>query len=452
MTNVQNIRIAEDPNESAQKAIRNSQSAIRNSRVLVLSAHSGFIDRRIVAQINTLATTGRDVTFVTVPADVPGANLDARIRVAMASGAASQGLLRRTAKRLPKPLLAPAKWVYRRFFAAPAIDFTGYFLAQAATLTPAQPYDVIHCHDLQTLPAAVELRRQLAPNAKLIYDSHELFPHQYPPGRVREYWADLERRHIGQVDLTITINQSVAEEMQRTYGRAMPAVIYNSYDGPVSAVSVDRFWRHFGVGEDHPARGAFKIIYQGNFSKERNLRNLVQAFSHLGNEFALFMLGGGEELPHLQRIAGQSHLRNRETAQTPGSNTNRQSNVFFGPWVPQGELLGFVSCADMGVIPYLGDDLLNNRLCTPNKLFEYIEAQVPICASDLVELRRIVDARGIGGVYPMSTAREIAAAISNCAKRCQSGEFRAESLAAAQQAFSWQGQSQVLLRLYDELI
>jgi len=414
-------------------AIRNPQSAIRNSRVLVLSAHSGFIDRRIVAQINTLATAGRDVTFVTVPADVPGANLDASIRVAMASGAANQGLLRRTAKRLPKPLIAPAKWVYRRFFAAPAIDFTGYFLAQAATLTPAQPYDVIHCHDLQTLPAAVELRRQLAPNAKLIYDSHELFPHQYPPGRVRDYWADLERRHIGEVDLTITINQSVAEEMQRTYNLAMPAVIYNSYDGPVSTVSVDRFWQHFGVGQDHPARGAFKIIYQGNFSKERNLRNLVQAFSHLGNEFALFMLGDGEEMPHLRRIAGQS-------------------NVFFGPWVPQGELLGFVSCADMGIIPYLGDDLLNNRLCTPNKLFEYIEAQVPICASDLIELRRIVDARGIGGVYPMSTAREIAAAISNCAKRCQSGEFRAESLVAAQQAFSWQGQSQVLLRLYDELV
>ena len=53
------------------------------SRVLVLSRHSGPLDRRIIAEINTLAASGREVTLVGTAAVLPEACLDTNVRVVM---------------------------------------------------------------------------------------------------------------------------------------------------------------------------------------------------------------------------------------------------------------------------------------------------------------------------------------------------------------------------------
>jgi glycosyltransferase involved in cell wall biosynthesis len=127
------------------------------------------------------------------------------------------------------------------------------------------------------------------------------------------------------------------------------------------------------------------------------------------------------------------------------------SNVFFGPWVPQEHLLHYIAHAHLGVIPYSGSTLLNNRYCTPNKLFEFIEAEIPICASDLPELRRIVAGHGIGAVYPMEDVTAIAHAIEACRVRCLRGDFALSARHAARQRFSWERQEARLLELYERL-
>ena len=44
---------------------------------------------------------------------------------------------------------------------------------------------------------------------------------------------------------------------------------------------------------------------------------------------------------------------------------------------------------ELGIIPYQSIDL-NSRYCTPNKLFDFIVAGLPILANDLPELRKFV--------------------------------------------------------------
>jgi glycosyltransferase involved in cell wall biosynthesis len=308
----------------------------------------------------------------------------------------------------------------------PEAAWTRFFLDHA----PGGPFDAIVCHDLNTLPAGVQLRPRW-PDAKLVYDSHELFPCQTDDKRIEAYWTEIEAGNISHADLIITVNRSIASELARRYGVREPEVIYNSDGIGAVGASPDRaeFLRHFDAAD------GFKVLYQGNIDFRRNLDSLVLAFEELGGEARLFLLGGGPFEVELKKICTQHGL----------------TNVHFGRSVSQKQLVGYTSHADLGMIPYVASGSLNTLYCTPNKLFEYIEAGVPICASDLPELRNIVRGRGIGDVYEMSTPRSIARAILDCKGRLSRGEFSREKRESAREMFSWRGQAQKLLVMFDRL-
>ena len=84
--------------------------------------------------------------------------------------------------------------------------------------------------------------------------------------------------------------------------------------------------------------------------------------------------------------------------------------------------------ASLGVIPY-ENVCLNHWYCTPNKLWEYPLANVPILASGFPELERTIVGNGIGRVLPDPlTPQAIADAVSSISvdelqamrKRCRS--------------------------------
>ena len=400
------------------------------AHILVLSAHDSHLDRRIVAEANALAASGRHVTLLSVPTGLAPEGLDGRIRLIVAKSDQSECVspAKRAARRLPAPLRTLAQAAWYRWGAGPSPYNTGYFRRNA----PAERFDAIHCHDLKTLPAGSEIRAASCRAAKLIYDSHELFPFQSASRAFQRYWMRIERRHIAQADLVITVNESIASELARLYGVTKPHVLYNSYGagGAWEAVAEEAFLRHFHAQGREP-----RILFQGGLAAGRNLANLVRAFGRLEGRARLFLLGAGPKEAALRRICGRARI----------------GAVHFGPWVEQSRLLSFVAAAHLGVIPYLGDRILNNRYCTPNKLFEFIEAGVPVCGSDLPELRRIIRGFGVGEVYPMRTPDQIAAALSDCLSRRESGKFTKEASGAARAELSWSKQAERFLRWYGQL-
>jgi len=388
-------------------------SVMELRKILMLSAHRIQLDRRIVSEANALVASGRELTLVSVPTDMRGAALDGRIRVIMPGRTDQRGasnsaqlLLGRLSRYLPGP----------------------FFLR----MTPREQFDVIHCHDLKTLPSAVAVLRRRSPNAKLVYDSHELYPYQWENRSLQAYWSWLERKYIKKADLIVTVNESIAVKLEELYQVKRPEVIYNSYGvlGGNTPVAEKAFLEHFGARE-----GGLKVIFQGNLGLDRNLHNLTAAFGLLDEGMKLFLLGTGPAEASLRKLIASNNIR----------------NVFLGAWAPQDRLMAYLAQADLGVIPYLGDSLLNNLYCTPNKLFEYIEAGVPICASDLPELRRVIRGCRVGDVYPMAGPEAIAEAIKDCATRRLRGEFSEERFREARAAYGWPRQEEKLLRLYDQL-
>jgi glycosyltransferase involved in cell wall biosynthesis len=133
------------------------------------------------------------------------------------------------------------------------------------------------------------------------------------------------------------------------------------------------------------------------------------------------MLGWGEMQGRLERMVRQRNLSAR---------------VHFHPKVAQDVLLSYTQSADLGIIPYR-PVCLNTFFCTPNKLFEFIAAGLPIVASDLPELRRFVAGLDIGLVGDTGSAQGIAALIDQFfADPAQATRFTA-NMAAAQLRASW---------------
>jgi glycosyltransferase involved in cell wall biosynthesis len=415
-----------------------TDSAIR-SRVLILSAHSIQLDRRIAVQANALVQMGREVVLVSVPTHIPEGCLDSRIRVIVPTDRTdnpeSYGSpkppriplhllalrLLKPFRRILRPVLNTVPWVTERYWR--------HFFLNAV---PKEPFDVIHCHDLQPLPAACIIAGSMSPRPRVIYDSHELFPYQYTSRISQMYWMCVERRHSKYSDRVITVNQSIADHMQRAYSIKKPEVIYNSYDPDLKSAAIEEslFLKHFGADAD-----GIRVVFQGGFTMERNLEATVRAFGILPDSIRLFLLGDGPAKQKLKALCGEQRI----------------GNVHFGNWVPQVDLLSYLAHAHIGLIPYTGDTLLNNRYCTPNKLFEFMEVGLPICASDLVELRKIVKGMRIGDVYQMSNPEQIAAAVKDFVARLEKGEFVDASFRAARDKFGWSGQREKLLALYEAL-
>jgi glycosyltransferase involved in cell wall biosynthesis/SAM-dependent methyltransferase len=295
------------------------------------------------------------------------------------------------------------------------------------------PSEIVVAHDLPVLPAAAGVAH--LHGARLVYDAHELYPEQAHFGAKRTaLYRDVESLLIHRAHLVTTVNQSIAEEMAKCYGIRMPEVILNAPDvqGISSPVPRSRLL-HDSSGI---AESLNLLLFQGSLSLNRNLENLVQAVSLVQHQDVGLILMGpdGGIRQQLLKIARDFGLLDRR--------------VFFHEAVPPGELLRYTAAADAGIIPYPHVDL-NSTLCSPNKLFEYIVAELPILANDSPELRRFVGDQGVGIVYPMRDAGEIAAAIDTFFNH-DLGAFR-KRLREISSHFVWSIQGKKLVELYAQV-
>lgn len=271
-------------------------------------------------------------------------------------------------------------------------------------------------HDLPLLPTAVRCAQQH--DAASVYDSHELWAEQEFEPSVKARWSALEREWIGHADAVVAVNRSIGEELAKRYGLDEVSIVHNA-EHPIPPEH-DRprlFHERFGL-----SAAARVVLFQGGYTATRNLESLVEAFRHVADPgIHLVMLGWGEAQYRLERVARRHSLGRR---------------VHFHPKVPQDALLAYTRSADVGIIPYQ-PVCLNSRYCTPNKLFEFIAAGLPIIATDLPELRRFVAGLDIGVVGDTSTAESIARLIDAFFSDAAQAARFAANMPAAQKSASW---------------
>jgi len=281
---------------------------------------------------------------------------------------------------------------YRNSSLHDPLPFRSAFIGHALNY----PSDLVQVHDLPALEAGAELAAGWS--VPLVYDAHELYPEQKSfSGAQRRICARAEALQIKKADLVFAVNESIGEEMVRRYGIAKPMTLLNAMDPPPqfdADARYDLLRAKLGLS---PRRRI--LLFQGGFAPHRNLEALIEAMVYVRDfDIDLVMMGFGTFGDTLKRKAEKLQLLGRR--------------VHFLQAVPQSELLQHSASADVGVIPYPHVDL-NSYYCTPNKLFEFIQAGLPILANDSPELNKFVRDNGFGHSARMRTAKEIAAGIDS---------------------------------------
>lgn len=290
----------------------------------------------------------------------------------------------------------------------------------------------VHCHDAPTLPIAVTYGRR-HPETRLIYDSHELFEEIANLSSLqRRHWRSVQRRASASVDACITVNDSIAAELVHRFPKLpTPLVVKNASVLPKEPI-VDDGRLRLAAGIDN---GANILLYQGGFAQHRGLEHLVRAAALFPSEWCLIMMGWGVIEDTLKAIADDIDPEG--------------CAVRFLPGVPQSELPWWTAGASLGVIPY-ENTCLNHWYCTPNKLWEYPIAGVPMLVSPFPEMLRTLDEYGVGISLddPMS-AEGIAATVSSVSPE-QLRRMR-QACRGYVELDNWEVYSRRMIGLYEDL-
>jgi len=278
----------------------------------------------------------------------------------------------------------------------------------------------IYCaNDLDTLPVTL-LAAGLS--RKVVYDSHELWPDMMlVPESVKAIVRAIEGLLIKQTDIVMTVNEFLAEVLASRYSlKTPPQVVYNC---PNASLPI----RH------REKRTAPKIaLYQGQFTRDRGLDKLLKATDYLLPDVRLVLRGFGIIERELKALSVG------------------RTNVQFEKPVNASKLVSAASEADIGIIPYLPTNL-NNYLASPNKLFEYIQAGLPIAASNTPFMRKVILENDIGMLFDSQDPRSIANTLNSVTREDLLRRQRANLVSAAKK-YNWETESKKLLHAYEGLL
>lgn len=293
--------------------------------------------------------------------------------------------------------------------------------------------DVIHANDLpQLLPAVLAGHRLGVP---VVYDAHEVYPEiatltpeQQQQLRLKE---SVLVHHCAE---RITVNPFCAAFMEERYHCPPFHVIMNATHpsrGHIRGQTDDRLRKRLGLPPQ-----ARLLMYQGWMADVgRGLLELVAGMASVRDDIHLVMMGYGDA----------------DLFKTAAAEVNVAARVHILPPVPWDELVSWSAAADVGVIPYQPVDF-NHKVCSPNKLFEFISAGLPILANDLPFLTRVIEGEGFGITRRMETPADMARAIDEMFDPALGHIERARAnLLAKASAWEWPVEAEKLKAIYERV-
>ena len=281
--------------------------------------------------------------------------------------------------------------------------------------------DVLLANDLDTLlPNYLISKLQIK---KLVYDSHELFseiPELVNKPFTKKVWRSLERRVLPNLKNTYTVSNSIADYYDKKYQtkfkviRNLPLMIRTISKGNFSF--------------DH--KGEKIILYQGAINIGRGLELIINTMPFISN-CILVIIGNGDIIKNLK-----SYVKN----------INLVKKVRFLESLTPNELQKITPLANIGIS--IEEDLgLNYRFSLPNKIFDYINAEVPILVSNLPEMRKIIDTHEVGEIVKDRSPQKLALQIKELLKKDYS-----EELKKAKKELIWENQEEELLAIFRNII
>ena len=309
----------------------------------------------------------------------------------------------------------------------PADAVYDYEMAFGPVIEELEP-DLIHSHDFHMIGVAITAARNLrrrGQETRVVHDAHELLEGLDYNSKLMRDWLAEEGAHIGEVDAVIGVSQIQASRLQERYGlEEAPTVVLNA---PI----IDPGARPpTTLREDIGVEGRI-LVYHGTANRLRGVFTMVESLQHLSNDVhAAFVLQRDHALiPELRSLADDIGVSSR---------------VHFLEFVESAHVPGYLSTANVAVIPLLPTG--NHHKTLPNKLFEALQARLPVLSSDMEATAAFIEEHGVGLVFAAGSAKELARAAAQILDEEEA--YQAKITDEVLRISSWDDQARKLSALY----
>jgi glycosyltransferase involved in cell wall biosynthesis len=262
-------------------------------------------------------------------------------------------------------------------------------------------------------------------NKKIFYDTHEYFtgvPELKDSPLKRKIWKKIEDYIFPKLKIVYTVNNAVKNKYVAEYGNEI-AVVRNV---PKQIVSTKM---------EMPTKWLGKkiLLMQGaGINEGRGGMELLLAMQYLPEEFNLLFIGSGT----LWNAIEQKRLE-----------LGLQSKVEMIAKLPPSELQKITPLAYLGFSLDSFDDL-NCLYNLPNKIFDYMQVDVPVIATAIPEVKAILEQYKYGICITDSCPKNLANTIINITKDTASYNTLKANCAIAAKELNWEKESIILQEIY----
>ncbi|MEG0930445.1 glycosyltransferase [Algoriella sp.] len=223
----------------------------------------------------------------------------------------------------------------------------------------------------------------------LVFDSHEIFselPSLNNRPKTKKVWKTLERFLIPKVKHFYTVSDGYANWFKKEYG-ANPAVIRNVPNQTKLNDKQDFIFFHL---PPNPTNEKI-VMYQGAINMSRGIDKMIEAFLHIDN-CQFWIAGDGPKKTEYEQMVRDLNLTNR---------------IHFLGNIPPKTLKTITPLAEIGMS--MEEDLgLSYRYALPNKLFDFMQAGIPILGTNLPEIKKTIEEYKVGKVIDNHNPKHIA--------------------------------------------
>jgi glycosyltransferase involved in cell wall biosynthesis len=136
------------------------------------------------------------------------------------------------------------------------------------------------------------------------------------------------------------------------------------------------------------------LFYGGGINYHRGLKFVIDGMAIVKKKYPniiLIIIGEGNYVGTLKQKVKELSL---------------EDSVKFLGWMSQNDLFAQMMKATIALIPHIRSEHSNNTI--PNKIFQYMYAQIPTLSTNCDPLKRIIEKEGVGLIYEHNSPKDFA--------------------------------------------
>lgn len=387
---------------------------MKKKRAVHLVLNTFTNDSRVLKEARTLAANGFDVYVLAIQDD------QKKLPLFESEKGISVKRIHLKTKKLAKQRLVQI------------IKYCEFFFNAIKILKKIDP-DVVHCHDINTLPIGIMSRRPV------IYDTHE-----YQRGRngLSPVWKKIvsiiENILAKKADFVITVSDEISALLRNRLKRDVKVLLNTNSSEETNFNSgvrnCNRILRN-ELGLDSKTK---IVTYPGLFTTGRGIEYLIDSIKFLDDNIVVALIGYGPLKKELENKIKSKQLNER---------------AFILPAVPQNQIVGYISSSDLGIIPTPSlTTSINAQMGHGNKFFHFISAGLPVAVPNHPAKSVLVSKYGLGIIINPENLEETARKINTFLNHEKLYLKCKRRVRNAQKDFNWSIEEGKLLKIYQQLL